>query len=174
MLLPPRRDALKQATASAHAALDEMVGGFATVADYRRYLQGIAAFRLPVEAWLSTKALPQVFSDWQPGLVHEELKADLSDLDTPEPVVDRPFSPPEGEGVVGLLYGAGRLIARRPTSREAGRGAWFLCRLRRATSFFSGTELFELACVFGAYGERAWIRRPRSRALGKHRFRLCP
>ncbi len=119
MQLPPRRDALKQATASAHAALDEMVGGFATVADYRRYLQGIAAFRLPVEAWLSTNALPQAFDDWQPGLVHEELKADLSDLDTPEPVVDRPFSPPEGEGVVGLLYvlegsslGA-RLLAKR-------------------------------------------------------------
>ncbi len=119
MDLPPRRNALKEATSSAHAALDALVGGFATVADYRRYLAGIAAFRLPVEAWLSTNTLPPAFADWQPGLVRDELKADLADLETPEPETTLPFSPPEGEGVVGLLYvlegsalGA-RLLAKR-------------------------------------------------------------
>ncbi len=119
MDLPPRRSALKEATWSAHMALDALVGGFGTVADYRRYLAGIAAFRLPVETWLSRNALPQAFADWQPGFVRDELRADLADLDTPEPTVLRPFSPPEGEGVVGLLYvlegsslGA-RLLAKR-------------------------------------------------------------
>ncbi len=104
MHLPPRRNALKEATASAHEALDTLVGSFATVADYRRYLAGMAAFRLPVEDWLSGTRLPAAFEDWQPGLVRDELKADLADLDAPEPVMDRPFTPPEGEGVVGLLY----------------------------------------------------------------------
>ncbi len=119
MDLPPRRNALKEATSSAHAALDALVGGFATVGDYRRYLAGIAAFRLPVEAWLSNNALPPAFADWEPGLVRDELKADLADLETPEPGIARPFAPPEGEGVVGLLYvlegstlGA-RLLAKR-------------------------------------------------------------
>lgn len=119
MDLPPRRNALKQATASAHEALDAMVGSFATVADYRRYLAGIAAFRLPVEAWLLSVSLPPAFSDWQPGYVRDELKADLVDLGAPEPAPAEAFSPPEGDGVVGLLYvlegsslGA-RLLAKR-------------------------------------------------------------
>ncbi|MBC2774066.1 biliverdin-producing heme oxygenase [Rhizobium sp. AQ_MP] len=119
MELPPRRTALKEATSQAHAALDAMVGNFKTLDDYKRYLTGIATFRLPVEAWLSQTDLPAELDGYQPHMVQSELEADLADLDTARPKNQPAFHPPEGEGVVGLLYvlegsslGA-RLLAKR-------------------------------------------------------------
>jgi heme oxygenase (biliverdin-IX-beta and delta-forming) len=119
MELPPRRTALKEATADAHAALDALVGSFQSLDDYRRYLSGIAAFRLPVEAWLSSADMPQELDGYEPHLVHRELEADLADLDTPPPTHRPAFIPPDGAGVIGLLYvlegsslGA-RLLAKR-------------------------------------------------------------
>jgi heme oxygenase (biliverdin-IX-beta and delta-forming) len=119
MELPPRRTALKEATAEAHAALDAMVGHFQTLDDYKLYLTGIASFRLPVEAWLSQTRLPADLDGYAPHMVQPELEADLADLQAPEPKNQQAFRPPEGEGVVGLLYvlegsslGA-RLLAKR-------------------------------------------------------------
>ncbi len=119
MDLPPRRTALKLETADAHAALDAMVGSFQTLDDYKRYLAGIAAFRLPVEAWLSQTSLPADLDGYQPHMVQSELEADLADLNAVEPKDQPAFQPPEGDGVVGLLYvlegsslGA-RLLAKR-------------------------------------------------------------
>lgn len=165
MDLPPRRNALKDATSSAHAALDALVGGFATVGDYRRYLAGIAAFRLPVEAWLSNNALPPAFDDWEPGLVHDELKADLADLETPEPDIARPFAPPEGEGVVGLLYvlegsslGA-RLLAKRAEALgfSADFGARHLfSQARNFSNWRAFSERMENVCDYDDRAAARW------------------
>ncbi|MFN3636004.1 MAG: biliverdin-producing heme oxygenase [Rhizobium rhizophilum] len=161
MDLPPRRSALKEATWSAHMALDALVGSFGTAADYRCYLAGIAAFRLPVEAWLSKNSLPPAFSDWQPGFVRDELKADLADLDTPEPPDGRPFSPPEGEGVVGLLYvlegsslGA-RLLAKR--AEALGFSAEFGARhlFSQARNFSNWRAFSERMEIVRGYDARA-------------------
>lgn len=165
MDLPPRRTALKEATANAHAALDAMVGSFTTVADYRRYLAGIAAFRLPVETWLSHVSLPQDFTGWQPGLVGEELKADLADLVTPEPRNERPFTPPEGDGIIGLLYvlegsslGA-RLLAKRAEaigfSAEFGARHLF-SQARNFSSWRAFSDRMENVCVYDDRAAARW------------------
>lgn len=164
MDLPPRRTALKEATASAHAALDALVGSFTSVADYRRYLSGIAAFRLPVEAWLSSAPLPPAFAGWQPGLVRDELKADLADLEAPEPTVARPFMPPDGDGIVGLLYvlegsslGA-RLLAKRAEALgfSGDFGAKHL--FSQARNFSNWRAFLERMENVGGYDDRAAAR----------------
>lgn len=165
MELPPRRSALKEATWSAHMALDALVGSFATAADYRRYLAGIAAFRLPVEEWLSNNPLPQAFSDWKPGLVRDELRADLSDLDASEPRMPHAFAPPQGDGIVGLLYvlegsslGA-RLLAKRAEALgfSADYGARHLfSQARNFSNWRAFSERMENVCVYDAQAAADW------------------
>lgn len=164
MDLPPRRTALKLETADAHAALDAMVGNFQTLDDYKRYLAGIAAFRLPVEAWLSNADMPTDLDGYQPHFVQRELEADLADLDTPPPT-DRPvFIPPDGAGLVGLLYvlegsslGA-RLLAKR--AEALGLSAEFGARhlFSQARNFSSWRAFSERMENVRGYDERTAAR----------------
>ncbi|MFN3830963.1 MAG: biliverdin-producing heme oxygenase [Allorhizobium sp.] len=164
MELPPRRTALKEATAEAHAALDAMVGHFQTLDDYKLYLTGIASFRLPVEAWLSQTRLPADLDGYAPHMVQPELEADLADLQAPEPKNQQAFRPPEGDGVVGLLYvlegsslGA-RLLAKR--AEALGLSANFGARhlFSQARNFSSWRALSERMENVRGYDDRAAAR----------------
>jgi len=164
MDLPPRRSALKAATADAHAALDALVGGFRTLNEYRHYLAGIAAFRLPVEAWLMKTGLPADMPGYEPHMVQDELRADLADLKTDPPADNRSFTPPEGAGIVGLLYvlegsalGA-RLLAKR--AEALGLSAEFGARhlFSQARNFSSWRALSEHMENVRVYDDQAAAR----------------
>ncbi len=164
MDLSARRTALKEATVEAHAALDALVGNFRTLDDYKRYLSGIAAFRLPVEAWLAQANMPQDLDGYQPHMVQQELEADLSDLEAPIPFGKPAFVPPEGEGLVGLLYvlegsalGA-RLLAKR--AEAIGLSAEFGARhlFSQARNFSSWRTLSERMENVRVYDDQAAAR----------------
>jgi heme oxygenase len=165
MDLAPRRSGLKQATSEAHQALDEMIGGFVTSEDYARYLEGMARFRLPVEAWLATQTLPDGFDDWQPGLYAEELIADLGvfELDPPE---DAPaFEPPPGDGLIGLLYvlegsalGA-RLLAKRAEAigfTETNGARHLFAQARNFSNWRAFSGRMENVCGYDERAAAAW------------------
>ena len=164
MDFPPRRTALKEATADAHAALDSLVGNFRTLDDYKRYLAGIAAFRIPVEAWLADTELPLDLKGYEPHRVHAELEADLCDLNTRPPTDQPAFKPPEGDGIVGLLYvlegsalGA-RLLAKR--AETLGLSADFGARhlFSQARNFSSWRAFSERMENVGVYDYQAAAR----------------
>lgn len=165
MDLSTRRLGLKTRTANAHQALDAMIGSFDTPASYARYLEGMARFRLPVEAWLATQPLPDGFDDWRPGLYADELLGDLDDLGIAVPTDLPPFVLPDGDGLIGLLYvlegsalGA-RLLAKRAEAlgftdtkgaRHLFAQAWNFSNWRA----FSGH--MENVCVYDEKAAAAW------------------
>lgn len=75
-----RRFQLRQSTSDAHAALDDLVGPLRSRADYRRYLIGIAGFRLAVEPVLDSFALRSFAGRWRPTRIASALREDLADL----------------------------------------------------------------------------------------------
>ncbi|MDH4441317.1 MAG: biliverdin-producing heme oxygenase [Rhizobium sp.] len=165
MDLSPRRLGLKTRTADAHHALDTMIGGFDTAENYARYLDGMARFRLPVEAWLATQPLPAGFEDWHPGLYAEELLADLDDLGLAVPADLPPFVLPEGSGVIGLHYvlegsalGA-RLLAKRAQALGFTdvRGARHLfAQARNFSNWRAFSDRMENVCVYDETAAAAW------------------
>jgi heme oxygenase len=114
------RFALRDRTRGDHERLDALVGHFGDGKSYIRYLEGMAAFRAPVEAALSRIDLAGRFGDWQPVFISAELARDLRDLGRPDVATDRPFLlPSDRDGLLGVLYvlegsslGA-RLLVRR-------------------------------------------------------------
>lgn len=99
----PRRFELREGTAGAHAALDEMVGSFDTLESYRRYLRGIAAFRLSID--MDVSEWRPALGDWQPNRIDDQLRADLADLGMapPDPVAAT-VAPRNREELFGTLY----------------------------------------------------------------------
>jgi heme oxygenase len=126
---------LREATADAHAALDDAIGALPDLPAYRRYLAGTAAFRQVVETAIAHSP-PENRRDLPAPLTLSPLiKADMGDL---EVTVD---NPPERRelsqalatrgGAAGVLYviessvlGA-RLLMRRAAALGLGetRGA---------------------------------------------------
>lgn len=96
-----RRWTLRARTAEAHHALDVLIGEFDTDASYRRYLMGMAAFRMAVEPSLSGVSFP---AGYQPTAVAAETLADLADLGLPAPPPAR-FQPGLSfDAALGVLY----------------------------------------------------------------------
>lgn len=165
MDISPRRLGLKTSTAEAHHTLDTMIGSFDTPASYARYLDGMARFRLPVEAWLAKAPPPAGFEDWQPGLYGEELRADLRDLGLDEPLDLPEFLPPDGAGQIGLLYvlegsalGA-RLLAKRAEALgfTDSKGARHLfAQARNFSSWRAFSTRMENVCVYDDRAAAAW------------------
>lgn len=62
-------------------ALEGLIGPFNTVADYHQYLQGMHAFRIPLEAWFSRLTWPARFGTWRPVMIAAALAADMKDCD---------------------------------------------------------------------------------------------
>lgn len=165
MDLSPRRLGLKTSTAEAHQALDRMIGSFDTPVAYARYLDGMARFRLPVEAWLAAQPLPSGFEDWQPGLYGEELLGDLDDLDLAIPTDLPPVTLPGGDGLIGLLYvlegsalGA-RLLAKRAEALgfTDDRGARHLfAQARNFSNWRAFSAHMENVCGYDETAAAAW------------------
>lgn len=75
-----RRLDLREKTSQAHTALEGLIGPLGSIADYQRYLQGMHAFRTPLEEWLSRLMWPAVFGSWRPAMIGEALSADMGDF----------------------------------------------------------------------------------------------
>ncbi|MFD2648469.1 biliverdin-producing heme oxygenase [Devosia albogilva] len=69
------RDDLRQATRDIHQQLDDLVGGFGTLAEYRRYLVASHTFRRAAES-----ALPARESSWAALSIVNAAERDLADL----------------------------------------------------------------------------------------------
>lgn len=101
-----RRFELREKTSQAHASLDSMIGPFDTVASYRNYLTGMAAFRRAVERQLAEAARPAELAAWTPERFSDLIEADMRDLGLPSPQAPRskPASPQSVEDHLGILY----------------------------------------------------------------------
>lgn len=165
MDLPSRRNQLKQATAAAHQSLDDLIGVFDSEQAYRRYLVGMARFRLPIDGWLGTQAMPVELEDWRPGIYDREMRQDLADLDLDIPEPMHPFAPPPGNGLLGLLYvlegsalGA-RLLAKR--AEKLGYTDCFAARhlfsqARNLSNWPAFSSRMERVCVYDQQAAAAW------------------
>ena len=165
MDLPPRRLGLKTQTAAAHQALDALIGDFSTPQAYARYLHGMARFRLPVEAWLEDKSMPEELGEWRPGAYGTEIADDLADLGIDTPAQLEPFVPPPGNGLIGLLYvlegsalGA-RVLAKR--AENIGFSADFGARhlfhqARNFSSWRAFSDRMEKVWVYDEQAAVAW------------------
>ncbi|SMC39828.1 biliverdin-producing heme oxygenase [Rhizobium sp. RU36D] len=163
---PSRRSVLKMQTAAAHQALDDMIGGFGDLEAYRHYLVGMARFRLPLESWLKQQdPVPAELGDWQPEYYGDDILADLDDLAISPPDAAKPFAPPAGEGLIGLLYvlegsalGA-RLLAKRSENigLSASHGARHIFRQAgNLSSWRTFSDRMERMCVYDDRASSAW------------------
>jgi heme oxygenase len=105
MTASPRRFLLRERTSDIHAAVDTAVGSFDTLERYGSYLQGLHAFRLPLEAYLASIEWPRHFGTWRPAAIGGLIMKDMDDLGLPS------FCPEEDislcadlESVMGALY----------------------------------------------------------------------
>lgn len=104
-----RRWQLREATAAAHAAVDETVGSFATLDGYKSYLSASLAFREPIERALDRTVWPATFGDWRPARISSAIHADMADLGLECPAavtLDPPDSVPRLLGTLYVLEGS--------------------------------------------------------------------
>lgn len=80
MTASSRRFLLRERTSHQHSAVDTAVGSFDTLERYRLYLQGLHAFRLPLEARLDEMPWPPHFSGWRPCFIGDLILRDMDDL----------------------------------------------------------------------------------------------
>lgn len=100
-----RRVFLRESTADAHAALDDMIGAFDSLSSYKTYLRGISAFRIPVETMLAGRTWPADLAFWSKQTFGGLIRADLADLDLPaDEEVPMPDIGAAREDMLGMLY----------------------------------------------------------------------
>lgn len=104
-----RRWLLRESTATLHQAVDDAVGQFSDMAGYRRYLQALSLFRVPIERSLDDQVWPDAFVGWRPTAVADAIKWDLDDLGLGR--ADPPPSPAASDtaellGTIYVLQGA--------------------------------------------------------------------
>lgn len=80
--MPPssRRFLLRERTSDRHAAVDAAVGSFRTLVHYKTYLQGLLAFRMPLDDQLLSCPFPEAFGDWRPEAISPLIVEDMKDL----------------------------------------------------------------------------------------------
>ena len=99
------RFALRDLTRGDHERLDALVGHFGDGRSSARYLEGMAAFRFPVERALSAIRYDDSFGAWRPGLISSELVQDLGDFGLASPADGGDFRlPADRDGLLGVLY----------------------------------------------------------------------
>ena len=123
--------------------LDGLVGAWESRDDYRRYVQGIADFRMPMEALLGSFVYPPAWSGFRALTVSREMARDLTALGLP------PAHPgPQWQGnhdvatLLGLLY----------TLEGSNLGAQVLLKRAAALGFSAETGCAHLerqACAVG-------------------------
>ncbi|KQS65542.1 hypothetical protein ASG39_10090 [Rhizobium sp. Leaf371] len=100
-----RRAFLRESTADAHAALDDMIGAFDSLSSYKTYLRGMSAFRLPVETMLADRTWPEDLDLWSKQAFGALIRADLADLDiAADEAVPVPPIGAAREDMLGMLY----------------------------------------------------------------------
>jgi len=114
------RSVLRNATAEAHARLDEIFGAFdlRRLPDYRRFLEAHAAAVLPLEAALDKSEVGQIFPDWPQRARAHAIVADIDMLGgTVGALPDLPIL--DFASVLGTMYvlegsrlGAGLLLLK--------------------------------------------------------------
>lgn len=106
--MPPStlRFLLRERTASLHAAVDAAVGDFQGLRDYRRYLSGLHAFRVPCEAAIAAAPPSPGAGPWPFTPLVPLIEADMADLGVDIPPPRRPAGPP---GAPTPAEAAGRL-----------------------------------------------------------------
>lgn len=96
---------MRERTSDAHMRVDTLVGAFEQLDDYKRYVSGMAKFRLPLERRLASLRWPETWGAWRPRMIGEFLHQDLIDLDlqTEEPPFSDRKIATEAE-LLGVLY----------------------------------------------------------------------
>ncbi|RFC69063.1 MULTISPECIES: biliverdin-producing heme oxygenase [Mesorhizobium] len=103
--IPDRRFEIKERTADIHELLDQRVGSFDSLSNYRRYLQGIARFRFDIERTLQIAHWPAEWNGWHPPFIAPALERDLSAMGLE--ISRKPSRRPDITSVsqlLGLLY----------------------------------------------------------------------
>lgn len=96
---PPLRAALRAHTAGLHEALDQRVGAFASVAEYRDFVLRSYRFRQVAEAAFSDSTL------WQGHSLLSSIRQDMADLSiVPEPGDSEPLELSGPSAMIGGLY----------------------------------------------------------------------
>jgi heme oxygenase len=112
--MPPStlRFLLRERTASLHAAVDAAVGDFHDLRDYRRYLAGLHAFRVPCEAAIAAAPPPPGVARWPFTPLVPLIETDMADLGVDIPpgrrAAGRPpaSTPAEAAGRLYVLEGS--------------------------------------------------------------------
>lgn len=106
MAVEGRRLLLKARSQTAHSAVEAAIGAWRSAADYRRYLVGMLAFRLPLEARLARVGWPPGLASWRPLAIAAELRQDLRDLDiaVQEPQPPKAGAAPCPAEAIGIAY----------------------------------------------------------------------
>lgn len=150
----PRRFELRNLTSQAHASLDDLVGPFDSLQSYRRYLGGIAAFRLSFGIEKQLADWRSALGDWRPNRIDDQLLADLTDLGVEPPALAFPaFVAESREDLLGALYvlegsalGAKILFRRaEELGLRADYGARHLAKQSSASTWASFVALLEQA-----------------------------
>jgi heme oxygenase (biliverdin-IX-beta and delta-forming) len=136
-----RRWALRQHTATAHAAVDAAIGAFDDIPSYKAYLAAVASFRRPLEHQLSLAAWPAELADWRPKLVSDAIAADLADLG----LADSPATP-----AAPLPLAGSRLFGTLYVLEGSALGAQLLFRRAQALGFSADFGARHLALLGGS------------------------
>lgn len=100
-----RRFLLREQTSQSHAIVDDAVGSFQSLETYKHYLQGLHAFRAPLEQDLLGIEWPAGFAAWRPQQITALLVADMDDLGVkPTPASGRHQVKGDLASLLGTLY----------------------------------------------------------------------
>lgn len=103
---PSIRFAVKEATAAAHARLDQGLGhlDLARADGYRLFLKTIAAAHLPLEALLERSGIARIVPDWTQRARSAALSRDLEALGEEVEPLDLDIDPVSEPFAFGILY----------------------------------------------------------------------
>lgn len=105
MTASSRRFLLRERTSAQHTAVDTAVGSFDSVEGYSTYLQGLHAFRLPIEERLAASVWPDHLGGWRPAPIGMLILQDMKDLGVTSPPHRRDiYLGGDLESVMGALY----------------------------------------------------------------------
>lgn len=153
-----RRMQLRTATRSGHQAVDDLIGSWSSVENYRFYLAGQRRFRAGVEALdIGASGLSWSFEPLEPAL-----SADCADLGLTDPALSappdglplrQPHEPSEALGLCYVVEGAGlgaRLLHARAAELglDEGFAARHLAIQARSQRWRSFLDLIEDADAF--------------------------
>lgn len=119
-----RRSCLQAQTAHIHERIHGTIGPLESFGSYTRYIQGLYAFRQPLESMLQAMpSWPETVGDWRPQFLSRHIAADMEDLGIePEAEASEDGRMPDKDGLIGILYVLeGASVGARMLIRQAMR-----------------------------------------------------